>query len=132
MKDIDNIVGAPANQAAVITRRKLVNLLVLFLASALAVSLLLIALKHGIHILKGVDLGDGSGAAADNKEGFSGLTNAIGDLRGPATAAVGGVGSLGVAAGGIMIGAGSPKGMRILGCGAGALAAVGLGNGIIE
>ena len=92
--------------------------------------IMLAALGGGIDVLKTVNLGNGSGSAG-GQEGFTGLMDAIEKLRGPATASVAGVGSLGVAAGGVMIGVGAKNGTRILGCGAGALAAVGLGNGII-
>ncbi len=71
--------------------------LLIAVSFALVASLVLLALTEVLDVLKAVNLGDGAGSANDHGDGFQGIGNAIEDIRGPATATVGGVGSLGVA-----------------------------------
>jgi len=100
------------------------ELVAVFALLLLAGTIVAFALTGAIDLLKGID----PKAEGDT---FKKLQSAIDELRGPATAAVAGVGSLGVAVGGVIFAAGSPKGMRILLCAALALVAIAVGNGII-
>jgi hypothetical protein len=101
-------------------------------AVALVAVLVLVALVDLADILKGVGLDDGQDSVEDQDGSFESLESAITEIRGPATVAVGSVGGLGVAGGAAMMAFGSPKGMKIMGSSAGALAALGVGNGFIE
>ena len=103
----------------------------LVLLSAALATVALLLTGH-LDVLKAINLGDGAGSVNGEGSKFSGLMNAIHALQGPANVAVGSLGGLGVAGGAAMIAVGSPKGGRILAGGAGGLAALALGNGVIQ
>jgi hypothetical protein len=109
-------------------RLRALGLLMLLVAVALFVVVVL--WTNGAELLKGVDLGNDQGTA-DGKEGIEGISGAIEALQEPANVTVVSLGGLGAAAGAAMMAVGSPKGMKVLGSSAGALAALGLGNGLI-
>jgi hypothetical protein len=67
----------------------------------------------------------------DSGDGLSTLTDAVGRIRGPATAAFGSVSGLGLLAGGAMTALGMPQGIRMMTMSGLAGGGVLLGNGIV-
>jgi len=70
---------------------------------------------------------DGNKGATD----IGDLGKAIGSIQEPANYTVGSLSGLGIAFGSAQIALGGPKGMRVVACSAGSLAALALGNGLV-
>jgi hypothetical protein len=92
---------------------------------ALVVPVVLLGATDHLDLIKGPLGGGGSPGE------FANLERAINNVKGPATALVGSVSSIGVVGGTVLIAGGNRKGIQVVGTSAGALAAVGLGQGII-
>jgi hypothetical protein len=105
--------------------------LLLLAALIIMLALVLVAAAKGhIHILEAAR---SKGDAQKNGDDltFADFTNAVDAIQRPANVALAALSGLGVTGGVALIALGSPRGLKTLGCAAGALAALAAGNGVI-